>query len=54
MHTKFWIEDVKTDRPFEDLSQMGRTLLKWILRTYGRRMWAGFIWLQTGTSGGLF
>jgi hypothetical protein len=28
-------------------------LLKWILKKQGVRMWAGFIWLRIGTSGGL-
>jgi hypothetical protein len=36
----------------EDLSVDGRIILKWILNKYGVRVWAGFIWLRIGSSGG--
>jgi hypothetical protein len=28
-------------------------ITKWIFGKYGRKLWAGFIWLRIGTSGGL-
>jgi hypothetical protein len=28
-----------------------KIILKWILKEWGGRMWVGFIWLRTGTSG---
>jgi hypothetical protein len=31
----------------------GRIILKWILKKYDEKVWTGFIWLWTGTSGGL-
>jgi hypothetical protein len=30
-----------------------KTLLKWISGKQGGRIWTGFMWLRTGTSGGL-
>jgi hypothetical protein len=29
-------------------------ILKYILRKYSGRVWAGFVWLRMGTSRGLF
>jgi hypothetical protein len=29
-----------------------KTILKWILNQYGMRVWIGFTWLMTGSSGG--
>jgi len=31
-----------------------RVILKWILETWGRELWAGFIWIRTGASCGHF
>jgi hypothetical protein len=31
----------------------GRIILKWFLRKQVWRVWIGFIWLRTGTGGGL-
>jgi hypothetical protein len=31
----------------------GRIIIKIIFKKYGFRIWAGFIWLRTSTSGGL-
>jgi hypothetical protein len=40
--------------PFGDLGVCQRILLKWAHKKYGVGMWTGFIWLRTGSSGGLF
>jgi hypothetical protein len=37
----------------EDLDVDGRIVLKWILGKLVVRMWAAFIWLRIGPSGGL-
>jgi len=36
-----------------ELGTDGRITLKWILRTQGVRLWAGFIWLRIWSSGRL-
>jgi hypothetical protein len=36
-----------------DLGVDGRTTLRWLLGKLGLGMWIGFIWLRTGTGGGL-
>jgi hypothetical protein len=40
-------------RPLEDLDVNVNTILKWILRKSGGRVWTGLIWLRIGTGGGL-
>jgi hypothetical protein len=37
----------------EDLDVGERIILKWILEKQDGVVWTGFIWLRTGTSGGL-
>jgi hypothetical protein len=37
----------------EDLSVVGRVMLKRIFRSWGRRTWTGFILLQIWSSGGI-
>jgi len=44
MHTKFWSKN---------LDDNGSITLEWILQKYGVKMWAGFVWLGTGSSGEL-
>jgi hypothetical protein len=34
-----------------DLDKKGRTILKWVLKKHGVRMWNGFNWLRIGSSG---
>jgi hypothetical protein len=41
-------------RPLQVLNARGRIILKLILEKYDEVVWAGFIWLRTGTNGGLF
>jgi hypothetical protein len=40
-------------RPLRRLSIDGRIVLKWILGKQGWKLWIGFIWHKTGTSGSL-
>jgi hypothetical protein len=37
----------------EDLDMDGKIILEWILGKYGGKMRIGWIWLRTGTIGGL-
>jgi hypothetical protein len=39
-------------RPLEDIGIDGRIILEWILGTSGGELWARFVWLRIGTSGG--
>jgi hypothetical protein len=41
----------KRERPLEDLREGGKSILKWILKLQGGRMWPEFIWLRIDTSG---
>jgi hypothetical protein len=50
--TKVWLENLKARAHLEDLG-VDETLLSWILRRYVGRVWIGFMWLRTVTSGGL-
>jgi hypothetical protein len=52
MCTKFWSENLKGRDHSEDLG-IGERILGHILEKYDGKMWIGFIWLRTGTSGGL-
>jgi hypothetical protein len=49
MHTKFLWENMKVRNQWEDLGIDGR-ILKWLLKEYVGRVWAGF-WIRIGTSG---
>jgi hypothetical protein len=50
MHT-FWLDNLKGRDHFGDLSIDGKIMLEWTLGKYDGRLWTGFIWLRTGTSG---
>jgi hypothetical protein len=53
MHTRFWWESQNEREHYEDLDVGGRIILKWILEKQDRAVWAGFICLNIGSSGGL-
>jgi hypothetical protein len=53
MHTEFWSENLKGRDQSEDLDVDGRITLQWILGKMGGKLWTGYSWLRTGTSGGL-
>jgi len=46
------MRNVKGNQP-EDLYTRGTTDGQWILKKQGVRVWTGFNWLKTGSSGGL-
>jgi hypothetical protein len=50
-----WIYDTggKDRAYYEDQDIGGWTILRWISERQDREEWIGFIWLRTGTSGGL-
>jgi hypothetical protein len=48
-----WSVNLKGRDNLRDLGVDGRIILKCMLKKKGVRVWAGFIWLRTGTSGGL-
>jgi hypothetical protein len=37
----------------EDVCVSGKIILEWILGNQVGKLWTGFIWLRTGTNGGL-
>jgi hypothetical protein len=47
------VGEVKVIDHLEDQGVNERTILEWILEKYGVRLWTRYIWLKTGTSGGL-
>jgi len=51
MRTTFWSENMKGLHRLGDAGVDGRIILEWILKIV--RTWTGFIWLRTGSSGGL-
>jgi hypothetical protein len=53
LHTKFSSENLNARDHSEDLGIDGKITLGWILQAYGGKLWTGFIWLRTGTSGGV-
>jgi len=53
MRTKFWPKNLKGKDNLEDLGVDERLKSEWILVTLGVKMWIGFIWIRTETSGGL-
>jgi len=44
--------EMKRNDCSEDPGVDGRIMSEWILGKYGGKLWSGFIWLMTGTSGG--
>jgi len=54
-NTRFWSESLNGRDQLEDLGEDGNIIYEWVLNKYDERMmWAAFIELWIGTSGGLF
>jgi hypothetical protein len=53
VHRGIWWENLREKDHLKDLGVNGRIILKWIFKMWNREAWTGFIWLRTGTSGGL-
>jgi hypothetical protein len=49
----FWFDNLNLRDQFKDLGVDGWILLKWSLKKYDVRPWAGRIWLRIGSSGRL-
>jgi len=48
---KIWSENLKVRDHFEYLGIGGRIILEWILEKHDQKLWTGFMWISTGTSG---
>jgi len=48
MHRGFVWRNLKENEHFTDLDVEARTILKWILKKEGERVWTGLIWLRIG------
>jgi hypothetical protein len=57
LHKRIGLEQNILNYAKKNLSEVpgahGRRVLKWIFKEQDMRVWTGFIWLRTGTSGGL-
>jgi hypothetical protein len=53
MHRQFRSDNLKGRDHSEDLGVDGRIILELTFKKQVRQLWTGFIWLRTGTSGGL-
>jgi hypothetical protein len=51
-NTKFWWGNLKARDHLKDLGTDGIIISKYISNKYNWRMWSGFFWLRTETSGG--
>jgi len=51
MHTKFWLENHKRRDQSEDRGIDGKIILESILEKEGGKVWNGFSWHRTQTSG---
>ena len=54
MHRGFIWRNLKESEHFTDLGVEARTILKWILKKGGERVWTGLIWLRIGKSDEFF
>jgi hypothetical protein len=52
LNTGFWFGNPSEGGHCEDAGVDGRIMLKLTLKVYTGRVWAGLMWLRTGTSGG--
>jgi len=51
--TRFRSENLKGRYHLGNLDVDGKITLEWFLGKQGGKTWTGFIWLRTGTSGGI-
>jgi hypothetical protein len=51
IYTRFRSRNLMVTDHLEDVTVDGRIILKKILKRYDGRVWTGFVWLRTGTSG---
>jgi hypothetical protein len=52
-HTNFLVGKPEGKNHSENLDIGEKKILEWILVKYGGKVWTGYIWIGTGTSGGL-
>jgi hypothetical protein len=52
INTTFWLRSLKGRDHFEDIDTNGRTILRWVLKKLGGRLWIGFTWLPIWASDG--
>jgi hypothetical protein len=53
MHIGYWLENQKKRDLLKDQDRGGCIILKWTFERQDGMVWTRFIWLRTGTSGGL-
>ena len=53
MHTGSWWGYLREADHLEDPNIAGSITLNWIFKKWDMGAWTGFIWLRTGTGGGL-
>jgi len=52
VHTEFWWDDLRENKPLGNLDVAGRMKLKWIIMKWDWGVWTGLIWPRTGPVGG--
>ena len=52
VYTGFWWGNLRERDHFEDLSEDGRIIFRWIFKMWDVGVWTGSSWLTIGTGGG--